>query len=228
MQAPNNAAARIPTRYWPLRTASSIKKGRRNRRQSTRQAIHVVQQVHGVGDTDHPHNRDCIVDPGPGQGHNVDTGNHQDDGRGDLTEQFDPGRHAALVVDQTQKRHKRRADEDTDQLADVEPVAQEDQGQHERHINGHTPQQRRWFDMHLARVGMIDHVEAVGHLPSQGRTAEGQDEGGHDDQDFAAHFGCSSCSCCTTFSSCGLSALLATARARCAASRACGSWLVRS
>ena len=66
----------------------------------------------------------------------------QDQRCGDLADQFDIAAQSPAVIDQPHEADHRGADEDADDLVDIAPIAEEEQGHNEGDVDGGAAQQR--------------------------------------------------------------------------------------
>ena len=156
---------------------------------ASRQTVHVVQQVHGVGDDDHPDKGHGDIQYLPGEGADVDAGHDQERGGQELADQLEPRAQAAAVVPQAEERHQAGADQDADQLVQAEAVAEQQQGGDEGGIDGQSAHQWNGLDVDFAGAGLVGDPKPQRQVPHERRPTHGHNQGAGKDEHVGCHVG---------------------------------------
>ena len=140
--------------------------------------IHVVDEVEGIGDRNHPQHRDGQVDPRGVEDSRSNPDEPQRDRRHHLVGETDPRRHRLDVVEQPNESEHEGAADDDEQLtvrSRGEPADDEEPGGHR-----HATEIRRRAYVGLVGARVIHDIEASGEPAGDRRQCKGCEQGDHE------------------------------------------------
>ncbi len=157
------------------------------RAHASREAVHVVQQVQGIGDAHHPEDGNCQIQRLAGQSLHLHPRGDEDERRGNLAGQLDQRPQAEAVIPQAHEGAERSPQENADDLLHIEAITQDGQGHNEGKVDGCAPKKRGRAGVHLARCGLVNHAKPYGQFADERRHAHCQDKGAKQDEQILSH-----------------------------------------
>jgi len=129
--------------------------GRRDGRDPARQPVHVVQQVNGVGDVDHPENGQQEIRHRLAERAHADARGPEEKGCQNLPDQFHRRAQPPAIIHQPHERNSSGTDDNGAELGEVIPLAQRDGRCQHGQIDGDAAQARDRGTVHLTGRGLV-------------------------------------------------------------------------